>query len=214
MNPAGIRAGQLGDACVAGMDFVWRRWGQPGEACRRTPAASTARLLCSSAARPKWTAAGVIMAIPECRCSWLYQWKHWRQWYGGARCHRTVRGNPSRSHRGRNRGHRRGGSVTAYGELSVATVAGSSRTPSCHACPTRAVWQYRPVPSLSGLLSTLTGASRIRLPPASTRPLGRPGDGGLSPPFGSTARRRARCPTLKACSVARRVTRAWRTAGG
>ncbi len=32
----------------------------------------------------------------------------------------------------------------------------------------------------------LPGASRIRLPPASARPLRRPGDGGLSPPHGHT----------------------------
>ena len=45
--------------------------------------------------------------------------------------------------------------------------AGFSRPPSRHACRTRTVWQFRCVPSLSGLLSTLTGVLRIRLPPAS-----------------------------------------------
>ncbi len=40
-------------------------------------------------------------------------------------------------------------------------------TPSRLACRTQAVWQYRPVPSLSGLLSPTACASRTRLPPAS-----------------------------------------------
>lgn len=35
------------------------------------------------------------------------------------------------------------------------------------ACRTRAVWQCQRVPSLSGLLSALTGISRLELPPAS-----------------------------------------------
>ncbi len=37
-------------------------------------------------------------------------------------------------------------------ELLRSFSTGSSRTPSGHACRTRAVWQYQPVPSLSGLL--------------------------------------------------------------
>src|SRR4051794_4918995 len=41
-------------------------------------------------------------------------------------------------------------------------------TPSRLACRTRAVWQYRPVPSLSGLLPSTPCASRAGLPPAST----------------------------------------------
>jgi hypothetical protein len=40
-------------------------------------------------------------------------------------------------------------------------------TPSRLACRTRAVWQYRPAPSLSGLLPPTPCASRARLPPAS-----------------------------------------------
>jgi hypothetical protein len=46
---------------------------------------------------------------------------------------------------------------------------------------TRTVWQYQHVPALSGLLPTLTGAPRIRLPPASIRPLRRPKRKGLPP---------------------------------
>ena len=69
--------------------------------------------------------------------------------------------------------------------------AGSSRTPFCLASQAQAVWQYRPVPSLSGLLPTLPGASRIRLPPASTGLLRQPGGEGLSPPLESTAPRGA-----------------------
>src|SRR4051794_27212019 len=41
-------------------------------------------------------------------------------------------------------------------------------TPSRLACRTQAVWQYRPVPSLSGLLPSTPCASRAGLPPAST----------------------------------------------
>jgi len=46
---------------------------------------------------------------------------------------------------------------------------------------TRTVWQYQHVPALSGLLPALTSAPRIRLPPASIRPLRRPKRKGLSP---------------------------------
>jgi len=56
------------------------------------------------------------------------------------------------------------GRYNAYGALH----AGSSRTPSGLACRTRAVWQCRRVPSLSGLLPALTGVPRIGLPPASS----------------------------------------------
>jgi hypothetical protein len=41
-------------------------------------------------------------------------------------------------------------------------------------------------PVVVGAAPALPGASRIRLPPASARPLRRPGDGGLSPPYGHT----------------------------
>src|SRR5699024_7972906 len=44
----------------------------------------------------------------------------------------------------------------------------SSPTPSRIACRTRAIWCSRPVPALSGRLPTLTGVSRLRLPPASS----------------------------------------------
>jgi len=40
-------------------------------------------------------------------------------------------------------------------------------TPFRLACRTRVVWRCRPVPSLSGLLPTLTCSSRVRLPSAS-----------------------------------------------
>jgi hypothetical protein len=40
--------------------------------------------------------------------------------------------------------------------------------PSRLACRTQAVWRYRPVPSLSGLLPPAPCASKARLPPAST----------------------------------------------
>src|SRR5205807_4910503 len=69
--------------------------------------------------------------------------------------------------------------------------AGSSLTELCHwftlvaplplACRTRVVWQYRPVPSLSGPLVTLPCASRVRLPPASGVPLRRGAGGVLHP---------------------------------
>ena len=82
--------------------------------------------------------------------------------------------------------------VRAAGSLEERSVAGSSRTPFCLASRTRAVWQCRPVPSLSGLLSTLPGVPRFRLPSASSRPLRRTGGGVLSPPPGSGAPRGAR----------------------
>ena len=69
---------------------------------------------------------------------------------------------------------------------------GFSRTPSRLACRTRTVWQYRHVPSLSGPLPVLPGASQVRLPSASTQLLRQPGGGVLSPPLGHTAPRGAR----------------------
>jgi len=47
----------------------------------------------------------------------------------------------------------------------------TSVAPSRLANRTRPVWQYQAVPASSGLLAVLPGASRIRLPPASTGPL-------------------------------------------
>src|SRR4051812_29787860 len=44
----------------------------------------------------------------------------------------------------------------------------ASATPSRLACRTQAVWQYRPVPSLSGLLPPTPCTSKAGLPPAST----------------------------------------------
>lgn len=44
---------------------------------------------------------------------------------------------------------------------------GSSRTPSRLARRTWTVWQFQPIPALSGLLPTLPGTSRVRLPSAS-----------------------------------------------
>ena len=49
------------------------------------------------------------------------------------------------------------------------------------ACRTRAVWQCRPVPSLSGLLATLPCASRVRLPSASPDCCDRPEAGSFHP---------------------------------
>ena len=57
--------------------------------------------------------------------------------------------------------------VRAAGSLEGRSVTDSSRTPFRLACRTRTIWQYWPVPSLSGLLSTLTLVSGIRLPSAS-----------------------------------------------
>jgi len=57
-------------------------------------------------------------------------------------------------------------------------------TPSGLACRTRLVWQYRAVPTLSGLLSALPAVPRLRLPPASTGLLRQPGDEGFTPPLG------------------------------
>jgi hypothetical protein len=71
-------------------------------------------------------------------------------------------------------------------------VAGSSRTPSRLACRTRPVWQCQAVPSLSGLLPTLPGVPRIRLPSASAGPLRRPNGKGLPPPLGHVAPHGAR----------------------
>ena len=64
--------------------------------------------------------------------------------------------------------------------------------PSGLASRTRTIWQYWRVPTSSELLSTLTGAPRIRLLPASTQPLRRPGGGGLPPPLEHQAPRGAR----------------------
>ena len=72
--------------------------------------------------------------------------------------------------------------LDAYGT----SRAGSSRTPSRLACRTRAVWQCRRAPSLSGLLPTLPGVSRIRLSSASTGLLRQPSGKGLPPPLGHT----------------------------
>lgn len=74
------------------------------------------------------------------------------------------------------------------------STAGFSRTPSELTCRTRAVWQYRPVPSLSGLLSTLTAVSQVRLPPACSHLLRQAGREGISPPHGHAAPRGARSP--------------------
>ena len=50
--------------------------------------------------------------------------------------------------------------ASATGSLALRTSGLASRT--------RTVWQYQPVPTLSGLLPALPGVPRIRLPPAST----------------------------------------------
>jgi hypothetical protein len=51
----------------------------------------------------------------------------------------------------------------AYGTSALVPVS----TPSRLASRTRTIWQYWHVPSLSGLLPTLPGVPRIRLPSAS-----------------------------------------------
>ncbi len=71
------------------------------------------------------------------------------------------------------------------GRLDGALDTGFSRTPSRLASRTRAVWQYQPVPALSGLLPTLPGVPRLRLLPSFTGLLRQPGGEGLSPPPGS-----------------------------
>ncbi len=54
-------------------------------------------------------------------------------------------------------------------------------TPSDLATRTRAVWQSRHVPPLSGPLAALPGVAPVGLPPGFTRPLRRPSGNGLSP---------------------------------
>jgi len=78
----------------------------------------------------------------------------------------------------------------SYGALTT----DSSRTPSRLACRTRTVWQYQHAPSLSGLLPTLPGISRVRLPSAPIESLRRLGGGVLSSPHGHEAPRGARFP--------------------
>ena len=75
--------------------------------------------------------------------------------------------------------------------------------PSGPASRTRTIWQYWRVPTSSELLPTLTGAPRIRLLPASTQPLRRPGGGGLPPPLEHQAPRGAHV------GRSRRVRRGW-----
>ena len=82
--------------------------------------------------------------------------------------------------------------VRAGGSLEERSAAGSSRTPLRLACRTRTIWQCWPVPSLSGLLSTLTLIPGVRLPSASTDPLRRVGGGALPSPHGQRAPRGAR----------------------
>ena len=95
-----------------------------------------------------------------------------------------------------------------WSRLERRSAAGSSRTPFRLACRTRTIWQCRPVPSLSGLLSTLPLVPGIRLPSASMRPLRRAHGGGLSPPQGSRAPRGARSRRSTAGWVR------WRRTGG
>src|SRR5215211_328528 len=61
--------------------------------------------------------------------------------------------------------------------------AGSSRTPSHHARRTRTIWQFWPVPALSGLLPPTPGTFRGRLPSASPPCHDRVSGAGLSPPL-------------------------------
>ena len=60
------------------------------------------------------------------------------------------------------------------------TTGSCTRTPSRLACRTRAVWQYRPVPSLSGLLPP-SPASPGSGCPSFSRPLRRPAEGSFHP---------------------------------
>lgn len=109
------------------------------------------------------------------------------------RRHQPAQGVPRPHHRVRTAARPTSAKLEPVDSIERLSNAGFSRTPSELACRTRAVWQYRPVPSLSGLLSTLTGASRIRLPPACAHLLRQAGRGVLSPPHGHTAPRGARC---------------------
>jgi hypothetical protein len=67
---------------------------------------------------------------------------------------------------------------------------GSSRPPSRLACRTRAVWQYRPVPSLSGLLPPCLAPPRQGCP-SFTSLLRQASGGVLAPPLGQTEPRGA-----------------------
>ena len=74
--------------------------------------------------------------------------------------------------------------VRAAGYLEKLSVAGSSRTPFCLACRTRTIWRYWSVPSLSGLLSTLTPVPEVQAALSFTCPLRRARGGVLPPPHG------------------------------
>jgi hypothetical protein len=83
---------------------------------------------------------------------------------------------------------------------------GFSRTPSRLASQARVVWQYQPVLSLSGLLPPsprLPGQAALSF----TRPLRRPSDGVLRPPFGNAAPRGARRARFKRWLVPARCCR-------
>ena len=54
-------------------------------------------------------------------------------------------------------------------------------TPICLASRAQVVWQYQPVPALSGLLAALPCTSRFRLPSASNGPLRRTEGGSFHP---------------------------------
>jgi len=86
-------------------------------------------------------------------------------------------------------------------------------TPFCLVRRTRTIWQYWPVPALSGLLPTLPSASWVRLPSTSIRPLRQPNDRGLSPPFEHTAPHGARGPRERGPSPGprREAPRRWRS---
>ena len=61
--------------------------------------------------------------------------------------------------------------VRAAGSLEELSDAGSSRTPFCLACRTRTIWRCWSVPSLSGLLSTLTPVPGVQAALSFTCPL-------------------------------------------
>ena len=71
--------------------------------------------------------------------------------------------------------------------------------PSGLASRTHTIWQCWHVPTSSELLPTLPGVPRIRLLPASTRPLRRPDEGGLPPPFEHQAPRGALSAGSRPC---------------
>jgi hypothetical protein len=85
--------------------------------------------------------------------------------------------------------------------------AGSSRTPLRPARRTRTIWQYWHVPALSGLLPTLPGTTRIRLPSAPLSRCDKINGEGLPPPLEPTKPHGANEMRARSRSVRREATR-------